>query len=60
MNSHDLAGEFDNALTVKYVMTNLRMGTEIIDALNLTVDAMTNNYRIRPNIKNDYQLMTTK
>lgn len=60
MNSYDLACEFDNALTVKYVMINFRMGTEIIDALNQTVDAMTNNYRIRPNIKNDYQLMTTK
>lgn len=60
MNSHDLACEFDIALTVKYVMINLRMGTEVIDALNLTVDPMTKNHRIRRNIRNDYQLMTSK
>lgn len=60
MHSHDLACEFDNALTIKYVMINLRMGTEIINALNLTVDSMTKSYRVRLNIRNDYQLMATR
>lgn len=41
MNSHNLACEFDNVLTVKYVMINLRMWTEVINALNLTVDPKT-------------------
>lgn len=59
-SSHDLACEFDNALTIKYVMINLRMGIEIINALNLTVDPMTKSYRIGLNIRNDYQLMTTR
>lgn len=59
MNSCDSVNckDFDGALTTDSVRTHLGIGTEVIRVSYLTVDPMMRSYRIRLNIRKDYQIM---
>lgn len=41
---------------MKYMRINLRIGTEVISALNLTSYPMMRSYRIGLNTRNDYKI----
>lgn len=46
----------DSALATDHERNDLRIGTEVVSALNLTVDPRMGNYRIGLNVRDDYQI----